>query len=400
MTLALFTCQTATGLPKGIYAIELGNKIQKRIPGFDQIIGNQKIVALGEDVHTSEGFYQVKAQLIKYLISKKGYRGILFEDTRFSGAAINDYLTSGSNDAYSVIQKLYPVWHSQSILEMIEWVRQYNIENPKDMVVFFGIDIQQTNEDLQEAQHVLAKYKDGQSAQLQRELLVCEKVSNFNKMGAQKEYEQCKKALNQTSTYFSNKIDQNSIGLTLASLKAGITLHYTMANFEKIGQAAYRESMNGRDKMMATIILNILEKNKNKKFILWAHNSHITYNKNMDYSPMGIRLKKSLKKQYVPIALTANKAETNWATKLPRTCTDYTHEKNTVQNYLLQFDKKILFVDKTSALFSVADHKHFQFQQCFSGDLKNDFIWYKLRESFDALLYLDKSEPMILFQKN
>src|SRR5687767_7578600 len=44
------------------------------------IVGDARFVALGESTHTSEGYYQAKARVIRFMIEHMGFRVVTFEN--------------------------------------------------------------------------------------------------------------------------------------------------------------------------------------------------------------------------------------------------------------------------------------------------------------------------------
>ena len=80
---------------------------------------------------------------------QKGYRVILLEAEWPDIIILNNYiqgrgLVNNINQAFSHITK-FPVWmwKNKVIFDLIEWMKNFNLENPDNMIYCFGIDCQQ-----------------------------------------------------------------------------------------------------------------------------------------------------------------------------------------------------------------------------------------------------------------
>ena len=81
-------------LPSGFYDLPPLPRewnAQNLIP-FGNVCEKFDVVGLGEEHHTSDGFYRAKVALIKYLIAEKGFRALAFEESWNSTELINNYL--------------------------------------------------------------------------------------------------------------------------------------------------------------------------------------------------------------------------------------------------------------------------------------------------------------------
>jgi erythromycin esterase len=112
---------------------------------FGQMIGDARVVGLGEATHGGREFFQLKHRMIEYLVVEKGFRMIAFEENRAYARRVNDYVLHGKGNAAAAIKEVAWIWQTEEVLALLEWMRAYN-QNPKHKtkVQFVGIDMQET----------------------------------------------------------------------------------------------------------------------------------------------------------------------------------------------------------------------------------------------------------------
>jgi len=110
-----------------------------------KMIGSAKVVALGENSHGSSTIFKAKLLLLQQLIEKNGFTVFALECPQNEAKRINEYVQGGSVTKNEILNSLiYPAWKTQEMLDIIEWIRQYNIKNSKS-IQFRGFDILDKN---------------------------------------------------------------------------------------------------------------------------------------------------------------------------------------------------------------------------------------------------------------
>ena len=118
------------------------------LAAFAHLVGDAEVVALGESVHTSGGYYRAKYRLFRYLVEELGFRAFAFESPWTDAEIVKNYVdTCEGSPTDAVLGGLFGVWASRSVVEMVEWMCAYNQTNPGDPVTFWGFDIQQPWDD-------------------------------------------------------------------------------------------------------------------------------------------------------------------------------------------------------------------------------------------------------------
>ncbi|MER0240654.1 erythromycin esterase family protein [Streptomyces sp. HSW2009] len=111
---------------------------------FGRMVGDARVVGLGEATHSSHEFFTVKHRVFRYLVQEKGFRAFALEAPWSSGLRLDAYLLRGEGDLKQIMdeefQGTYRWWNNAEYRELFQWMRAYNIKHPKDPVRFVGDD--------------------------------------------------------------------------------------------------------------------------------------------------------------------------------------------------------------------------------------------------------------------
>lgn len=113
---------------------------------LSDLLSDTRIVGLGEATHGTREFFQLKHRLLRYLVSELDVSVFGLEANFSETLALDDYVVYGDGDPKDALENLYFwTWNVESVLEMIDWLREFNADRPvADRVRFFGIDAQYT----------------------------------------------------------------------------------------------------------------------------------------------------------------------------------------------------------------------------------------------------------------
>jgi erythromycin esterase-like protein len=110
-----------------------------------KMVGDARIVALGENSHGSATIFIVKLALIQVLIEKGGFTIFALECPQQEAKRVNEYVQGGTATKDEILTSLvYPAWKTQEMLDIIEWIRQYN-STKGAAIQFRGFDMMDKN---------------------------------------------------------------------------------------------------------------------------------------------------------------------------------------------------------------------------------------------------------------
>jgi len=123
--------------------------------GFDdlqplkKIIGDARVVELGEATHGTSEFFRMKHRMLEFLATQMGFTIFSIEANMPEAYRLNDYVLDGKGDPKALIKGMnFWTWDTQEVLAMVEWMRGFN-QSGKGHVEFTGFDMQAPNVALQ-----------------------------------------------------------------------------------------------------------------------------------------------------------------------------------------------------------------------------------------------------------
>jgi erythromycin esterase-like protein len=117
------------------------------LAGLEKLIGDARIVALGEPTHGSREVFQMKHRLLEFLVEKMGFTVFSIEANLPESFRVGDYVLGGEGDPRSLIDGMYFwTWATEEVREMVEWMRRHNAGAAKrpgrPRIRFTGFDVQ------------------------------------------------------------------------------------------------------------------------------------------------------------------------------------------------------------------------------------------------------------------
>ena len=118
------------------------------IPTLLELIGDVRLVLIGEATHGTDEFYSIRAELTKALIRAKQFNLVAVEADWPDAYRINRWARhmsheSGAEEALADFVR-FPrwMWRNTVVVDFIEWLRQYNARKVvSDRVGFYGLDL-------------------------------------------------------------------------------------------------------------------------------------------------------------------------------------------------------------------------------------------------------------------
>jgi erythromycin esterase-like protein len=113
-----------------------------------ELIGEARIVLLGEASHGTHEFYRERARITRRLIEERGFTLVAVEADWPDAYRVNRWVR-GRSEAGGAIESLdgfqrFPrwMWRNRDVLEFVTWLREHNDEaEPAARVGFYGLDL-------------------------------------------------------------------------------------------------------------------------------------------------------------------------------------------------------------------------------------------------------------------
>lgn len=250
------------------------------------LVGNSKVVALGEATHGTSEIYKMKDRLTRYLAKNQNFNIFSLEAYMQQAYLANDYTIKNTATLNEALKNLvFFVWKTQEMSTMLQWMKQYN--NGSQKILFTGFDMQDATEPIKQLYKAFSEDKDF-AQKIEKLSSTVKEFANENR--------------GNTKSYTLKKEHADIIYPIIAELKTKINENpkfsvndksWQTQNVRIIEQLLEKSNIN-RDKFMAENFLWIKEHNPNSKFIISAHNGHINNAKNK----MGEYLKDKLQNDY------------------------------------------------------------------------------------------------------
>ncbi len=126
-----------------ISTVETGNGFEDLLP-LGEMVGDTRIVSLGEPTHGNREVFQLKHRMIEYLVIEMGFNIFALECPLGEAYDINRYVVDGIGSPEKALAGIYYwTWDTQEVLEMLKWMRAYNADTShKKKIKFYGFDPQ------------------------------------------------------------------------------------------------------------------------------------------------------------------------------------------------------------------------------------------------------------------
>ncbi len=107
------------------------------------LLDGARVVALGEGTHGTREFFTLRQRMIEFLATELGFADFAFEFPYGEGVQIDRYIHGGEGDPAEILARVYcPPWNHSEMVELIEWMKDYNAAPDCPRVLrFHGVDI-------------------------------------------------------------------------------------------------------------------------------------------------------------------------------------------------------------------------------------------------------------------
>ena len=255
-----------------IATVDAGTGFEDLEP-LHNLIGDARIVALGEQTHGSSEFFRMKQRLLEFLASEMGFTVFALEANMPEAYRLNEYVLTGDGDPAELLEGMhFWTWNAQEMLDLIEWMRAFNASG-KGPVQFTGFDMQFPDLAAQEVQTFVLEHDPAYAAALATSYTEVLSVSPLKPQKTAPRDDLAQLALQADAVLEHLKLNQPRY-LKEAS---PAEVSWVLQNARVVAQATRYtfEGRSYRDRAMAENVRWLQEQNPDAKLVLWAHNGHI-----------------------------------------------------------------------------------------------------------------------------
>lgn len=292
----------ARAVPLSTLEIEHGTK---DLEALRAMIGDARIVAVGEATHGAREMFLVRHRLLE-LFAEMGFTVLAVEAGWSDAFGADAYVTANKGTAKAALADLY-YWavNTAEMTSVLDWMRAYNNDGKhKKKLHLRGVDIEFASHAVAAVLEYLAKV-DPERVSAETALLM-----PLRDASAEQSYAGLDKAvLDRTAKGLADLLarfsSERARWIGKSSEKAYVLARRHLELIQKT-EALYRtpDGRTGRDAAMAENVSWILgHEPAGTKLVLWAHNSHISAQA-LGGSDMGERLRATWGKDYFAIGVT------------------------------------------------------------------------------------------------
>jgi erythromycin esterase-like protein/predicted phosphoribosyltransferase len=266
---------------------------------LSELIGDARIVLIGESSHGTQEFYRARAEITKWLIEEKGFCAVAAEADWPDAYRVNRYVR-GCDDDTTAEEALrgferFPAWMWRNIVvrDFVEWLRENNQQCSLDnrpQAGFYGLDLYSLHRSMHEVISYLDKVDPLAAARARKRYGCFDHVTaddgqSYGFAAAFGAGPSCEReVIEQLIDIQRNALNYARRDGQLAEDDLFYTEQnaYVVRNAEEYYRAMFRgrvTSWNLRDKHMAHTVEALLTHLSRRvaipRIVVWAHNSHV-----------------------------------------------------------------------------------------------------------------------------
>jgi len=258
-----------------------------------RMIGNARIVALGEGTHGTHEFFALKRRLTEFLARDMGFTIFAMEANMPEAKLIGDYVRTGNGDPVALIRALrFWTANTAELLELVQWMRQYNAAGGTMQFAAFDMQLpaaarQSVSEFLHRADPALAVVVDSiyatVSSTIAKPLPMAARAAATHEVVRLLEAQRAR---------LIEKTSRDSADWAIQSARVAEQGYEWRADASGLS----------REVSMARNVQYLLDHAPPRaRIVLWAHNAHVS----RDSNTFGGQIEKLYPGQMVNVALTA-----------------------------------------------------------------------------------------------
>ncbi len=142
-----------------------------------EIVGEARVVALGEGTHGTHEFFTLKHRIFEYLVDQKGFTLFAIEANQPEAELLNAYIQGGPGDGAALVAGMgFWTWNTREVLDLVEWMRTHNTrvraEGTGRALTFAGVDMQTPDLAMAEVKRFLRETGGDEAAALTSQVAI------------------------------------------------------------------------------------------------------------------------------------------------------------------------------------------------------------------------------------
>jgi erythromycin esterase len=278
-------------------------RIDTPVPGGSQrdfmplydAIGPARIAAMGEGTHGTSEFFSLKDRIFRFLVERMGFTVLAMETSWNSGLAIDRFVTTGQGSARAALASAFPVWNNQEVLDLIEWMRAYNVtRGNRPALRFVGIDMQDNPFILRDTLLKFVKATRPADLDLTNQRLACLRLVAPTTAA-------CVSGITAIERMVANEVRIATLSRDQA-LRAQHAASVALEVAQVFSSPDQREQSNARDAAMARNVQWFATTEfPRSRIAVWAHDGHVMTSSTYGMIPMGTYLRRRYGASYYVI---------------------------------------------------------------------------------------------------
>jgi erythromycin esterase len=253
--------------------VEAGNGFADLQP-LRKIVGDARVVALGEGTHGTREFFQLKHRLLEFLVSEMDFNIFAIEASLPEALEVNRYVLSGEGDPARLLAGMhFWTWDTEEVLALIRWMREYNLTETRGRKVkFYGFDMQYAARAARTVQNYLQQVDPvtGRRAAWVMGPLADPFVSGeIRQRWSEEKQRELADSLIRVAADFDERLD------SYAAMSSTEEADLARRHLEILLQFMGIEKVSRDDAMAANTAWILDREGPDSRAVLWAHNQHV-----------------------------------------------------------------------------------------------------------------------------
>jgi erythromycin esterase len=239
------------------------------------IVGDARIVSLGEATHGSREIFTMKHRILEYLVEKMGFTVFAIEANLPEADRVDDYVMHGIGDPGDALRGMYFwTWDTFEVLDMIEWMREYNLRRgDRPPVRFRGFDAQYAQYSIQQVEAYVARVDPSRAGNFRKsyDCIRPHQYGSTYRIGTRLALDACLANIVEARKTLESRRNEYVARSSAEEFERHVRYAQVVVQAENIwaGRAP-------RDAFMAANVEYFADvAHPGEKLVLWAHNRHV-----------------------------------------------------------------------------------------------------------------------------